>query len=147
MAHTTRSPICTVMGHVDHGKSSILDTIRGTSIVKSEAGAITQAIGASIIPLETIKKITGPLLKTLKMEFTIPGLLFIDTPGHAAFTSLRKRGGNLADIAIVVIDINEGIMPQTQEAIEILKSYKTPFIIALNKIDLVNGYKEKEGSL
>lgn len=144
---TLRSPICTVEGHVDHGKTSLLDKIRGTSIVKSEAGAITQAIGASIIPLETIKKITGPLLKTLKMEFTIPGLLFIDTPGHAAFTSLRKRGGNLADIAIVVIDINEGIMPQTQEAIEILKSYKTPFIIALNKIDLVNGYKEKEGSL
>src|SRR3989344_7080087 len=98
---TLRSPLVVFAGHVDHGKTSLQDKIRGTSIVKSEAGAITQAIGASIIPLETIKKITGPLLKTLKMEFTIPGLLFIDTPGHAAFTSLRKRGGNLADIAIV----------------------------------------------
>jgi translation initiation factor 5B len=131
-----RSPICTVEGHVDHGKTSILDRIRGTSVIKGEAGAITQAIGASIIPLSVIQKICGPLLKTLKMKFSIPGLLFIDTPGHAAFTALRKRGGNLADIAIVVIDINEGIMPQTQEAIEILKSYKTPFIIAANKIDL-----------
>ena len=142
-----RSPICTVEGHVDHGKTSILDQIRGTSIVAAEAGAITQAIGASIIPLETIKKICGPLLKELNMKFTIPGLLFIDTPGHAAFTSLRKRGGNLADIAIVVIDINEGIMPQTQEAIEILKTYKTPFIVALNKIDLISGYKKVKGPL
>jgi translation initiation factor 5B len=131
-----RSPICTIEGHVDHGKTSILDRIRGTSVVAGEAGKITQAIGASIIPLSTIQKICGPLLKTLKMQFTIPGLLFIDTPGHAAFTALRKRGGNLADIAVVVIDINEGVMPQTQEAIEILKSYKTPFIIAANKIDL-----------
>lgn len=140
-----RSPICTIEGHVDHGKTSILDKIRGTSVVRGEAGKITQAIGASIIPLDTIKKICGPLLQSLKMEFTVPGLLFIDTPGHAAFTSLRKRGGNLADIAIVVIDINEGIMPQTQEAIDILKSYKTPFIIALNKIDLVSGYKDIKG--
>ena len=131
-----RSPICTVEGHVDHGKTSILDRIRGTSVTKGEAGAITQAIGASIIPLSVIQKICGELLKKLNMKFTIPGLLFIDTPGHAAFTALRKRGGNLADIAVVVIDINEGIMPQTQEAIEILKSYKTPFIIAANKIDL-----------
>ncbi|MBW2996356.1 translation initiation factor IF-2 [Candidatus Woesearchaeota archaeon] len=142
-----RSPICTIEGHVDHGKTSILDRIRGTSVAKAEAGAITQAIGASIIPLETIKKISGPLLDALKIKLTIPGLLFVDTPGHAAFTSLRKRGGNLADIAIVVIDINEGIMPQTQEAIEILKTYKTPFIIALNKIDLIKGYKKVEGPL
>ena len=140
-----RSPICAIEGHVDHGKSSILDKIRGTSIVASEAGAITQAIGASIVPLNTIQKICGQLLDSLNMELTIPGLLFIDTPGHAAFTSLRKRGGNLADIAIVVIDINEGIMPQTQEAIEILKAYKTPFIIALNKLDLIPGFKSKEG--
>jgi len=140
-----RSPICTVEGHVDHGKTSILDRIRGTSVVTGEAGKITQAIGASIIPLSTIQKICGPLLQTLKMKFTIPGLLFIDTPGHAAFTALRKRGGNLADIAIVVIDINEGIMPQTEEAIEILKTYKTPFIIAANKIDLIPGFKHQEG--
>jgi translation initiation factor 5B len=132
------------MGHVDHGKSSILDKIRGSAIVKSEAGAITQAIGASIIPLETIKNICGKLLDSLKMDFNIPGLLFIDTPGHAAFTNLRKRGGNLADIAILVVDINEGLKPQTLESIEILKQYKTPFIIALNKIDLIQGWQTKD---
>ncbi|MBR9699957.1 translation initiation factor IF-2 [Candidatus Woesearchaeota archaeon] len=144
---TIRCPICTVVGHVDHGKSSILDRIRGSAIVKTEAGAITQAIGASIIPLEVIKKICGPLLDAMKLNFTIPGLLFIDTPGHAAFTNLRKRGGNLADIAILVIDIREGLMPQTIESIEILKQYKTPFIIAANKIDLLAGWKKQEGAL
>jgi len=138
-----RSPICTVMGHVDHGKSSVLDKIRGTAIVKSEAGAITQAIGASIVPLDTIKNICGDLLKKLNINFTIPGLLFIDTPGHAAFTNLRRRGGNLADIAILVIDINQGVQPQTLESIDILKQYKTPFLVALNKIDAINGWQTK----
>lgn len=142
---STRSPLCVVVGHVDHGKSSILDKIRGSAIVKSEAGAITQAIGASIIPIETIKNICGPLLEKLKLSFSLPGLLFIDTPGHAAFTSLRKRGGNLADIAILVVDINEGFKPQTIEAIEILRSFKTPFIVAANKVDMISGWKIKEG--
>src|SRR3989344_1878925 len=114
---TTRSLICSVLGHVDHGKSSLLDNIRHTSVVKGEAGGITQAIGASIIPLDTIKKICGDLLKTVKMDFKIPGLLFVDTPGHAAFSNLRKRGGSLADISILVIDINEGFKPQTLESI------------------------------
>ena len=143
----TRRLICTTLGHVDHGKSSILDKIRGTAIVKGEAGAITQAIGASIIPLDLIKKICGDLLKSLKTKFTIPGLLFIDTPGHAAFTNLRRRGGNLADMAILVIDINEGLKPQTLECIEILKNYKTPFVIAANKIDIISGWQVKEGFL
>ncbi|MBI2546657.1 translation initiation factor IF-2 [Candidatus Woesearchaeota archaeon] len=143
----TRSVICTVMGHVDHGKSSILDRIRGTAIVESEPGKITQAIGASIVTLDVIRKIAGSLLETLKIELTIPGLLFIDTPGHAAFTNLRKRGGNLADIAILVIDIQEGMMPQTLESLEILKTYKTPFIIALNKIDLLQGWQETQGTM
>jgi translation initiation factor 5B len=144
---TIRSPLCVVLAHVDHGKTSILDRIRGSAIARGEAGGITQAIGASIIPLDTIKKVCGKLLETLKMEFTIPGLLFIDTPGHASFTNLRKRGGNLADIAILVIDINEGIKPQTLESIEILKQYKTPFIIAANKIDLISGWQSSEKSL
>lgn len=142
-----RSPVCTVVGHVDHGKSSLLDKIRGTAIVKTEAGLITQAIGASIIPLTTIKKICGVLLKSLNMDFTIPGVLFIDTPGHAAFTNLRKRGGNIADIAILVIDINEGFKPQTVEALEILRSYKVPFVIAANKIDLLKGWQPKDANL
>ncbi|MBN1646018.1 translation initiation factor IF-2 [Candidatus Woesearchaeota archaeon] len=135
-----RSPICSVLGHVDHGKSSILDSIRESNILATEAGGITQAIGASIIPLSTIQKKCGKLLESLNMKFTIPGLLFIDTPGHAAFTSLRKRGGSLADIAIVVIDINEGFKPQTIEAIEILKASKIPFVIAANKLDLIPGF-------
>ncbi|MBT5023426.1 translation initiation factor IF-2 [Candidatus Woesearchaeota archaeon] len=144
-----RSPICSVLGHVDHGKSSILDSIRGTCIIATEAGAITQAIGASIIPLDVIQKKCGHLLKALNMDFNIPGLLFIDTPGHAAFSSLRKRGGNLADIAILVVDINEGFKPQTIESIEILKFYKTPFIIAANKVDLIPGWRSdpKKGIL
>jgi len=140
METSIRSPICTVMGHVDHGKSSLLDKIRGSAITKTEAGGITQAIGASIIPIETIKKITGGLFEKIKTT-KIPGLLFIDTPGHAAFNALRKRGGALADLAIVVVDVNEGMKPQTKETIEILKQDKTPFVVAANKIDLIRGWK------
>ncbi len=136
-----RSPIVSVLGHVDHGKSSVLDAIRDSNILATEAGAITQAIGASIIPKETILKKSGELLKQLNVELTIPGLLFIDTPGHAAFTSLRKRGGSLADIAVVVVDINEGFKPQTIEAIEILRAAKTPFIILANKVDLIPRFR------
>ncbi len=139
-----RQPIVAMMGHVDHGKTSILDQIRGSAIAAKEAGGITQAIGASIIPTEIIKKVCGNLLEQLKLKITIPGLLFVDTPGHAAFTGLRKRGGNLADMAILVIDISEGLKPQTIESIEILKSYKTPFIIAANKIDLISGYRPEK---
>ena len=142
-----RSPICSVLGHVDHGKSSILDAIRESSIISKEAGGITQAIGASIVPLEVLKKKCGKLLDAMNLQVTIPGLLFIDTPGHAAFTSLRKRGGNLADIAVLVIDINEGVKAQTLECIDILKQYKTPFIVALNKIDLISGWKSSKSIL
>ena len=144
---TTRSVICSVLGHVDHGKSSLLDIIRGTAIVKSEPGAITQNIGASFIPIATIKKICGSLLKTLQTSFSLPGLLFIDTPGHAAFSNLRKRGGNLADIAILVVDINEGFMPQTEEALSILLQYKTPFILVANKLDMLPGWRRKQQAL
>ncbi len=138
-----RQSIIGVLGHVDHGKTKLLDKIRGTATQSGESGGITQAIGASIIPLETIKKICGPLLGK-KSDFSIPGLLFIDTPGHAAFSTLRKRGGSIADIAILVIDINEGLKPQTIESIEILKASKTPFVIAANKIDLIPGYKQRD---
>ncbi|MDP3733912.1 MAG: translation initiation factor IF-2 [Nanoarchaeota archaeon] len=138
---TLRKIIVTVVGHVDHGKTSLLDKIRKSAVAASEAGAITQAIGVSIIPLETIKKICGKLLDVFKTPLTVPGLLTIDTPGHAAFTSLRKRGGSLADIAIVVIDITEGFKPQTIESIEILKANKVPFIVAANKIDLLPQWK------
>ena len=138
---TLRKILVTVVGHVDHGKTSLLDKIRQSAVATGEAGAITQAIGVSIIPLATIKKICGKLLEATKSKITIPGLLTIDTPGHAAFTSLRKRGGSLADIAILVVDINEGFKPQTIESIEILKANKVPFIVAVNKIDLISGWK------
>jgi len=136
-----RQLIITVMGNVDSGKTQLLDTIRNTAIIETEPGKITQSIGCSIIPMETIKRICGKLLEQLKLQIEIPGFVIIDTPGHAAFTNLRKRGGNLADVAILVIDINEGVKPQTAECIGILKQYKTPFVVALNKIDLLPGWK------
>ena len=147
MAKGIRQILVTVVGHVDHGKTTLLDQIRGTTVTEGEAGLITQAIGASIIPIETVRRVCGHLLDALKINVTIPGMLAIDTPGHAAFTSLRKRGGNLADIAIVVVDINEGFKPQTEEAIEFLKESKTPFILAANKIDLIAGWKSSEQNL
>lgn len=134
-----RQPLVVVIGNVDTGKTKILDTIRRTAVIEAEAGAITQMISSSAVSLKTIQRICGDLLKTKKLE--IPGLVFIDTPGHAAFSNMRKRGGNLADLAILVIDINEGIKPQTEECISILKTYKTPFVVALNKVDLINGWK------
>src|SRR3989344_3755428 len=136
-----RQPVITIVGHVDHGKTSLLDKIRGSAVTATEAGKITQAIGASIIPASSLQKICGHLLEKLKLKLTIPGLLFIDTPGHAAFINLRKRGGALADIAVLVFDINEGFKPQTLESIEILKSDKTPFIVAVNKLDLISGWQ------
>ncbi len=139
MSGNIRQPIVSVLGHVDHGKTSFLDYIRGSTVVSREAGAITQHIGATEVPVDAIYRICGPLLKERKLA--IPGLLFIDTPGHHSFATLRSRGGNLADMAVLVIDINEGLKPQTIESINILKRAKTPFIVALNKIDLVYSWR------
>jgi translation initiation factor 5B len=130
------------MGHVDHGKSTILDKIRGTQVVGREAGGITQHIGATDVPMETILRLCGPLIGERK--FSVPGLLFIDTPGHYSFITLRTRGGALADLAVLVIDINEGPKPQTIESINILKKLRTPFVIAANKIDLIPGWRHEE---
>lgn len=138
-----RTPIVCIMGHVDHGKTTLLDGIRGTAIAEGEAGAITQHIGATEVPLDVIKKVCGPLIKS---DFKLPGLLFIDTPGHHAFTTLRTRGGALADLAVVIVDINEGFKPQTIEAINILKRFKTPFVVAANKIDRLHGWNPQPGS-
>ena len=132
---TIRQPIVCVLGHVDHGKTSILDAIRGTAQAKKEAGGITQRIGATQIDISAIIRGTKNVLTNTSLK--IPGLLFIDTPGHVAFANMRARGGALADIAILVVDVNEGLMPQTIESINILKKYRTPFIIVANKIDLV----------
>lgn len=138
-----RQPVVSVLGHVDHGKTKLLDAIRGTSVQAREAGAITQHIGATEVPIDHIYKVCGPLIG--KKKFDVPGLLFIDTPGHHSFITLRARGGSLADIAVLVIDIREGIMPQTIESIKILRQYKTPFVIALNKIDAIQGWVVEKG--
>jgi len=136
-----RQPIVTVLGHVDHGKTTLLDKIRGTAVAKKEPGEITQHIGASIVPASVLEKLSEPLKKFFpRLKIEIPGLLFIDTPGHELFASLRRRGGSIADIAILVIDILEGIKPQTRESILLLKERKVPFVVALNKIDKIEGW-------
>ncbi|HEX6252657.1 MAG TPA: translation initiation factor IF-2 [Nitrososphaera sp.] len=137
-----RQPIVVVLGHVDSGKTSLLDNIRGTAVQAREVGGITQHIGASFLPVETIKEITGPLYaKLAKAESAIPGLLVIDTPGHEIFANLRTRGGSAADIAIVVVDVNKGFEAQTIESMDILKKRRVPFVIALNKVDMVAGWR------
>jgi len=138
-----RQPIITICGHVDHGKTTLLDSIRGSCVAEKEAGLITQKISFTLFPSEYIEK----RCESMKGKLKIPGFLFIDTPGHAAFTNLRKRGGSLADIAVLVVDINEGIMPQTKEVIQILKAGKTPFVIALNKIDRISGWKKQSENM
>ena len=138
-----RQPVVVVLGHVDSGKTSLLDRVRGTAVQAREVGGITQHIGASFFPIETIKDITGPLYQRLsKSETQIPGLLVIDTPGHEVFANLRVRGGSAANLAIVVADVNKGFEPQTIESIEILRKRKVPFVIALNKIDMVTGWRK-----
>jgi len=140
-----RQPIVSVLGHVDSGKTSLLDKVRGTGVQGREAGGITQHIGASFLPVETIQKICGPLYEKLsKVEHQIPGILVIDTPGHEIFTNLRTRGGSAADIAILVVDANRGFQPQTNESLKILESRKVPFVVALNKTDMVSGWKNTE---
>jgi translation initiation factor 5B len=143
-----RQPVVVVLGHVDSGKTSLLDRIRGTAVQSREVGGITQHIGASYFPIETIKEITGKLFDKLsKSENPVPGLLVIDTPGHEVFANLRIRGGSAADIAIVVVDVNKGLEAQTIESLDILKNRKVPFVIALNKIDQISGWKKNNSIL
>lgn len=146
MEQKIRQPIVTVVGHVDHGKTSILDSFRGSCVQEDEAGGITQKISFTSFPMGSLKT-ACPLIDSKGLKLNIPGFLFIDTPGHAAFTNLRKRGGSLSDLAVLVIDINEGIKPQTAEVIEILKLNKTPFLIALNKIDNISGWQKTTDDL
>lgn len=136
-----RTPIVSVLGHADHGKTSLLDNIRGSNHASEEVSSITQHIGATEVSVNDIKS-RAPSSE----NFELPGLLFIDTPGHHAFTSLRSRGGSLSDIAILVIDVTDGVQPQTEEAIKILKKTGTPFVIAANKIDAVPGWRSVEES-
>lgn len=146
MEKKIRQPIITVVGHVDHGKTSILDCLRSTSVQGEEAGGITQKISFTSYPMNQLKS-ACPLIEKSGIKLDIPGFLLIDTPGHAAFTNLRKRGGSLADLAVLVIDISEGIKPQTAEVIQILKLNKTPFVIALNKVDKIGGWRKSSEDL
>jgi translation initiation factor 5B len=131
---------------VDAGKTSLLDELRKTSVQAREAGGMTQHIGASFFPVETLKQLIGPLLSNFKSGIEIPGLLIVDTPGHEAFTNLRRRGGSVADIAILVVDTLRGFEAQTYECIEILKARKTPFLVAVNKIDRIPGWTAQPGA-
>jgi len=139
-----RSPIIVTVGHIDHGKTTLLDKIRGTTVTKAEPGMLSQHVGASYIPIETIKRISGELLKKFKIEITIPGLLMLDTPGHAAFITLRRRGGAISDLAVLVVDITEGFQEQTDESLNVLKEFKTPFVVAATKIDRIPGWNPKK---
>ena len=136
-----RQPIVVVLGHIDSGKTSLLDKIRGTAVQSREAGGITQHIGASFFPIETLEDLCGNLLEKVGGKIDIPGILVIDTPGHAVFTNLRNRGGSASDISILVIDAMKGIEVQTRESLDILRKRKVPFLIALNKLDTVPGWR------
>lgn len=143
-----RQPVVVILGHVDSGKTSLADALRGTGVQAREVGGITQEIGASFFPMETLKEICGPLLTKAGGELQIPGLLMIDTPGHAVFSNLRLRGGSAADIAILVVDVLKGLENQTLESIDILRRRRVPFLIALNKIDMISGWRKgSKGSL
>ncbi len=140
MGGAIRQPIICVLGHVDAGKTTLLDKIRGSAVALREVGSMTQHIGASFFPLKTLQEICGPLLKRFKGEIMIPGLIVIDTPGHSAFVNLRTRGGSVADMAILVVDIIRGFEAQTHESVSMLKSRRTPFVVAANKIDMITGW-------
>lgn len=138
-----REPIISLLGHVDHGKTTLLDRIAGSVRAAKEAGGITQHINAVEVPAVALLLVCQGILRPDQMK--VPGLLFIDTPGHRSFETLRRRGGALADLAILVVDAREGLMPQTRESLQILRKEKTPFAVAMTKIDLLPGWRKVPG--
>ena len=143
-----KAPICSIMGHVDAGKTSLIDYIKKSTKVKDEAGGITQTISSSYINIDSIVELTKVINGKYAVEPTIPGMLLIDTPGHEAFNVMRENGSTLCDIAIVIIDIMDGVKPQTIESVEMLRKNRVPFVIVVTKLDTIPEYnKTNETSL
>jgi translation initiation factor 5B len=139
--NTLKAPICCIVGHVDAGKTSLLDRLRNTNIQEKEVGGITQHIGSTFFPIETIENSCSSIKGKFEVISNIPGILMIDTPGHSEFQSLRDVGTSICDLGILIIDIEESIQEQTKEAIKLLKEKKIPFVVAVTKLDKINGWK------
>ena len=150
LGETLRQPIVAVTGHVDHGKTSLLDLLRSiggnkTNVMNREAGGITQELGVTNVPSDLLIKAIQTMPFKEKPKFDSPGIIFLDTPGHESFGSIRTRSGNVADIAVLIVDLVEGFKPQTIQSIQLLEQNNIPFIIVGNKIDRIHRWESKRG--
>ena len=144
--NTLKAPICCIVGHIDAGKTSLLDKLRNTNIQEKEVGGITQHIGSTFFPIQTIENSCSSIKGKFEVICNIPGILMIDTPGHSEFQSLRDVGTSICDLGILIIDIEESIQEQTKEAIKLLKEKKIPFVVAVTKLDKLYGWKTTKSS-